>query len=229
MHNGKPWNKLTNTEKKEIKNFRDFEKAQTKEINKDFKDFANGFNSGEISLEININIVVTSAPITPKFRKRQKSESLTSVKNSYLMSMRKSYCICALCGQKITRAKDLTIDHKTPVIHGGGDEESNLQPAHYRCNKNRGANPIKEKSSVLSDKNIEIKDIEFKDDYRQKHFVSIAKDLGTGHTTIHTVVISKYKKKTENFIEYDSRGKIVNSMIAYTKKGDKYYNFQKIR
>ena len=46
--------------------------------------------------------------------------------------------LCALCGQPIKKADDLTQDHILPVSMGGKTELENLQVAHKRCNNDRG-------------------------------------------------------------------------------------------
>lgn len=54
------------------------------------------------------------------------------------------YLICGICGLPINLSLpypnpwSLTIDHITPVIHGGATSESNLQPAHFKCNRRKG-------------------------------------------------------------------------------------------
>lgn len=45
---------------------------------------------------------------------------------------------CGICGQTITTADDLALDHITPVTQGGANEPSNYQPAHRRCNGRKG-------------------------------------------------------------------------------------------
>jgi hypothetical protein len=46
--------------------------------------------------------------------------------------------VCQLCGHEIPDG-DLHIDHIYPVARGGGNEMSNLQAAHSRCNISKGA------------------------------------------------------------------------------------------
>ena len=40
---------------------------------------------------------------------------------------------CALCGKPV-KFKELTIDHKTPLSKGGGNDMANLQLSCRRCN-----------------------------------------------------------------------------------------------
>lgn len=48
-------------------------------------------------------------------------------------------CIhCALCGQQITNERDLSFDHIVPRSHGGSDYLHNMQPAHRKCNEEKG-------------------------------------------------------------------------------------------
>lgn len=42
---------------------------------------------------------------------------------------------CHLCGEPITKAKDITIDHWEPVSKGGSDTIDNYRLAHYDCNQ----------------------------------------------------------------------------------------------
>lgn len=54
------------------------------------------------------------------------------------------YTICGICGLPIKLSLNypnpwsLTIDHKIPLIRGGATVESNLQPAHFKCNRRKG-------------------------------------------------------------------------------------------
>ncbi len=47
--------------------------------------------------------------------------------------------VCWICGESIGEEpaghpRALTLDHVTPKGEGGGNEESNLRPAHFACN-----------------------------------------------------------------------------------------------
>jgi len=55
-----------------------------------------------------------------------------------LIILGKLYPLCALCGQPIKRADDLSQDHIVPVSMGGKTELENLQVAHKKCNNDRG-------------------------------------------------------------------------------------------
>ena len=54
------------------------------------------------------------------------------------------FIICGICGLPINLSLpypnpwSLTIDHKIPINHGGATIESNLQPAHFKCNRRKG-------------------------------------------------------------------------------------------
>lgn len=50
-------------------------------------------------------------------------------------------CInCALCGQQITNERDMSFDHIVPRSLGGSDYLHNMQPAHRKCNEQKGNN-----------------------------------------------------------------------------------------
>lgn len=41
---------------------------------------------------------------------------------------------CVICGAPLARPRDVTVEHIRPARQGGGNELSNLGPAHARCN-----------------------------------------------------------------------------------------------
>lgn len=45
---------------------------------------------------------------------------------------------CALCGELITNPDDVTVDHIIPKSMGGRESVFNFQPAHRKCNTDRG-------------------------------------------------------------------------------------------
>lgn len=45
--------------------------------------------------------------------------------------------ICALCGEKIEKMKDITIDHIIPISKGGDSTIENYQLAHLACNQTK--------------------------------------------------------------------------------------------
>lgn len=46
---------------------------------------------------------------------------------------------CGLCGEPVADRGDVDIDHIPPRALGGDDDLSNLQVAHSRCNRSKGA------------------------------------------------------------------------------------------
>lgn len=51
----------------------------------------------------------------------------------------RGWVMCHLCGEKIISTRDLTIDHDLPKKWGGDSTFFNLQPAHYKCNQQKGS------------------------------------------------------------------------------------------
>lgn len=47
------------------------------------------------------------------------------------------YPICYLCGKPITQVDELSQDHIVPKARGGQTVESNLSPAHKKCNSRK--------------------------------------------------------------------------------------------
>lgn len=43
--------------------------------------------------------------------------------------------VCQLCGAPILLPKDYVADHRYPLISGGANRETNLQPVHFWCHK----------------------------------------------------------------------------------------------
>lgn len=48
------------------------------------------------------------------------------------------YPTCVLCGRPITNINDLTTEHLIPISRGGNSSETNIEPAHFRCNQEKG-------------------------------------------------------------------------------------------
>ena len=54
------------------------------------------------------------------------------------------FVMCSICGLPINLSKyypdpwSLTIDHIVPIEKGGRTEDTNLQPAHMKCNRRKG-------------------------------------------------------------------------------------------
>jgi hypothetical protein len=47
--------------------------------------------------------------------------------------------LCGICGEQVSDATDVHIDHIKPVFRGGSTELSNLQVAHSFCNLSKGS------------------------------------------------------------------------------------------
>src|SRR3712207_6359439 len=52
---------------------------------------------------------------------------------------------CGVCGGRVSFSRpyrhpmEATLDHRTPLSKGGGDDRANLQIAHRRCNSRKGS------------------------------------------------------------------------------------------
>ena len=57
-------------------------------------------------------------------------------KRNYLHEQQRGRC--ALCGKDM-ELSEVTLDHRYPRSRGGGDQLSNLQAAHGRCNSAKGS------------------------------------------------------------------------------------------
>lgn len=57
---------------------------------------------------------------------------------------------CGICLQPITHQDDLTVDHIYPRALGGNSRMTNLQPAHSRCNSQKGNKIIKITATEVS-------------------------------------------------------------------------------
>ena len=61
--------------------------------------------------------------------------------------------ICGWCGEVIdlnlsgNHPRGPSVDHIVPRAQGGTDDRSNLQPAHRRCNTQRGQAPVRNRTS----------------------------------------------------------------------------------
>lgn len=51
---------------------------------------------------------------------------------------------CILCGEPITSVGELSQEHILPLSRGGTNDDSNLYPAHQRCNFQKGSMTLKE-------------------------------------------------------------------------------------
>ena len=74
-----------------------------------------------------------------KFQRRKRkymSRALGKIDADYLTELLRGNT-CYYCGRKITGNK--TIDHKTPIIKGGTNDNDNLVLACVRCNKQKGS------------------------------------------------------------------------------------------
>lgn len=60
-------------------------------------------------------------------------------KRLWIRNVNLKQCVCYLCGKKILKANDLSLDHVTPLSRGGSDDEYNWKPSHRDCNWKKGA------------------------------------------------------------------------------------------
>ena len=225
MYDGKPRDGLNRKEKHEIEKFKRWERKNAREIEAQFQKFMHDWNNGNIEITIEFGGEIHTGEITKveKPEKKPRSETLMQARDGYLAQMRSSYCLCRLCGQKITKAKHLTIDHKLAVVHGGEDVPENFQPAHKYCNTSRGSNFLEENAyhSVLD--NTDVMELKFKDVHNAYHVISFTYYIDTGDMMVNSVVTDKYRRKTEIMTEYNKYGKVMKSMTVRARK-DRYYN-----
>lgn len=57
--------------------------------------------------------------------------------------------ICGLCGQRIYRTDELSVDHVVSIANGGVDRRSNMRASHKECNQKWGA---KQKAALSKEK-----------------------------------------------------------------------------
>lgn len=63
----------------------------------------------------------------------------TIIRRRYLEALEsQGYVECGICGQRIEKAEELTVDHIIPKISGGSNRVRNFQPAHFSCNQEKG-------------------------------------------------------------------------------------------
>lgn len=81
-----------------------------------------------------------------------------SIQNRAVREMyaRRDGWICHLCGGRIDQTSheskpdfELSMDHVTPVSHGGEDFPSNIRASHVTCNKGRGDKSVEEYKEIL--------------------------------------------------------------------------------
>jgi len=65
-------------------------------------------------------------------------------KRLWLLRLKHKELFCALCGELILNADELSKDHIVPKSKGGPNSPSNYQPAHKRCNSKRGCMTMRE-------------------------------------------------------------------------------------
>lgn len=76
------------------------------------------------------------------------------VAKTYKQAIRETgWVLCGLCLKPIRYIDDLTVDHILPKALGGTGATDNLQPAHERCNHQKGAK-LFNAPGVRSQKNI---------------------------------------------------------------------------
>lgn len=87
-----------------------------------------------------------------KYKKRNRPDKDGKDKSVFMKYRRRiireagedGFLICGICGLSINLSLhypnpwSLTIDHIMPIVKGGATNESNLQPAHFRCNRKKG-------------------------------------------------------------------------------------------
>lgn len=62
------------------------------------------------------------------------------------------YPKCILCGEPITKVKELTTEHLRPLSRQGSNEDWNLYCAHARCNFEKGNMTLSEYVAYLRQK-----------------------------------------------------------------------------
>lgn len=87
-----------------------------------------------------------------RYKKRNRPDKDGKDKSAFTKYKRKllrvceedGFIMCGICGLPINVSLpypnpwSLTIDHIVPIVQGGETKESNLQPAHFRCNRKKG-------------------------------------------------------------------------------------------
>lgn len=77
---------------------------------------------------------------TPILLNPTEGPRMSTMKKNRAVVINRHGRICWLCGQEITSAQVLTLDHVVPYAEGGSNRVVNLRPAHFSCNQLR-ANP----------------------------------------------------------------------------------------
>lgn len=62
------------------------------------------------------------------------------------------YPKCILCGEPITDIKDLSQEHLLPLSRLGSNDDTNLYPAHKKCNFEKGSMTLPEWVAYLRNK-----------------------------------------------------------------------------
>lgn len=67
------------------------------------------------------------------------STRMTQIRRRYVeQHSQYGILLCGLCGFGIAHADEITVDHILPKSLGGSGKQSNLQPAHKKCNELKG-------------------------------------------------------------------------------------------
>lgn len=154
----------------------------------------------------------SSAERVAKHRINRKKNGLPGqdwIKKDVREAVLKNDSVCVYCGKRT----DLTIDHKTPVVRGGDNSISNLQPACRSCNGDKGKMTHEEylswpgrismcNNDVTLQKRHQITDTDTDTEYKLPKGNSSPEEPGDNKNTIcpHKKIISLYNEKLGNVL-----------------------------